>query len=72
MISLSAGYRDMVGIALRAALVDAMYTDEKPMLVMDDPFAMLDDEKIVSARAFLQKLASEYQIIYLTCSEGRA
>ncbi len=72
VVSLSAGYRDMVGIALRAALVDAMYTDEKPMLVMDDPFAMLDDEKIVSARAFLQKLASEYQIIYLTCSEVRA
>ncbi|MCR4605303.1 MAG: AAA family ATPase [Eubacterium sp.] len=72
IVTLSAGYKDMVGIALRAALVDAMYEKEKPMLVMDDPFAMLDDDKVATAKTFLQKLASEYQIVYLTCSEVRA
>ncbi len=67
----SAGYRDLIGICLRMALVDAMYTEEAPILVMDDPFANLDDGKIARAKGFLQELSQKYQIVYLTCSKGR-
>ncbi len=69
--TLSMGYQDLTGICLRIALVDAMYTGEKPMLIMDDPFVNLDDEKIVAARKLLKQVAKKYQIIYFTCSKAR-
>lgn len=72
VVSLSAGYRDLVGICMRVALVDAMYEQEIPMLIMDDPFANLDDEKIREALEYLKRIASRHQVIYFTCSEMRA
>lgn len=71
MGTLSMGYQDLTGICLRIALVDAMYTGEKPMLIMDDPFVNLDDEKIVAAKELLKQVAQKYQIIYFTCSKAR-
>lgn len=70
-ISLSSGYRDLVGICLRMALVEAMYKEEVPFLVMDDPFANLDDGKVAAGTEFVQKLAQRYQVIYFTCSKAR-
>ncbi len=67
----SAGYRDLIGICLRVALVDAMYKEEAPVLIMDDPFTNLDDEKMKQARKFLDYIAEKYQVIYFTCSESR-
>lgn len=69
--ALSSGYQDLIGVCLRVALVDAMYTGEKPMLIMDDPFVNLDDEKLDAAKAFLAKISKNYQIIYFTCSSAR-
>ena len=67
----SSGYRDLIGICLRVALVDAMYKEETPFLVMDDPFTNLDDEKMQRARKFLEYISEKYQVIYFTCSESR-
>ena len=67
----STGYRDLIGICLRVALVDAMYKEEAPVLIMDDPFTNLDDEKIQKAKKFLEFVAEKYQVIYFTCSESR-
>jgi len=61
----------LVGICLRVALVDAMYTKETPILMMDDPFTNLDDKKMAAALDFLQEISKKYQIIYFTCSKGR-
>lgn len=71
IVVLSSGYRDLVGICLRMALVDAMYQEEVPMLIMDDPFANLDDRKVEACRGFIEALAEKYQIIYFTCSDAR-
>ena len=71
MNTLSSGYRDLIGICLRIALVDAMYQEEKPPLIMDDPFANLDDKKVILGMNFVEKLAEKYQIIYFTCSATR-
>lgn len=71
MNTLSSGYRDLIGICLRTALVDAMYQEEKPPLIMDDPFTNLDDEKVNAGMAFVERLADKYQIIYFTCSASR-
>lgn len=71
MNTLSSGYQDLIGICLRVALVDAMYTEELPILIMDDPFTNLDDGKIGAAKEFLKEVSEKYQIIYFTCSEAR-
>lgn len=69
--TLSSGYRDLMGICLRVALVDAMYKDESPVLIMDDPFTNLDDRKMEKAKRFLKLVSEKYQVIYFTCSETR-
>lgn len=69
--TLSLGYRDLIGVCLRVALVDAMYTDEAPVLIMDDPFTNLDDKKMEAAKEFLKQVSEKYQIIYFTCSDAR-
>lgn len=70
--TLSLGYKDLVGICLRIALVDAMYQTEAPVLIMDDPFTNLDDAKIQAAKRFLETVSGKYQIIYFTCSRARS
>ncbi len=67
----SAGYRDMIGICMRMALVDAMYQEEKPFVLFDDPFANLDGDKTEGALKFLQEISARYQVLYFTCHESR-
>ncbi len=64
---LSTGYQDLIGVCLRLALVEAMYTGEKPMLIMDDPFVNLDETKTRGSKRLLDELAKHYQILYFTC-----
>ena len=68
---LSAGYQDLVGVCMRLALVDAMYPEEKPFLILDDPFVNLDDEKMQHGKDLLINLERDYQAIYFTCHESR-
>lgn len=68
---MSAGYRDLIGVCMRFALVDAMYPDEKPFLILDDPFVNLDDEKLSHGKQLLIALEKDYQAIYFTCHESR-
>ena len=70
--TLSTGYQDLIGICLRMAFVDAMYEQEKPMLILDDPFTNLDDDKLIAAKKLLREVAKKYQIIYFTCSDVRS
>lgn len=69
--SLSAGYKDLTQVALRMALVDSMYTEEKPFIIMDDPFVNLDTNKVKAAKQFLEEVAKNYQVLYFTCHESR-
>lgn len=69
--ALSVGYQDLDGMCMRLAMADAMYPDEKPVLVLDDPFVNLDDDKTAKLKEFLSNLSKEYQIIYMTCSDSR-
>lgn len=68
----SRGYQDLTGLCMRLAFADAMYREEKPFLILDDPFVNLDEEKIKQGRAFVREAAKEYQVIYFTCHESRA
>ncbi len=68
---LSTGYKDLIGICMRMALIEAMYEGEKPFVVFDDPFVNMDEAKTEKGKDFLKNLSSEYQVIYFTCHKDR-
>ena len=67
----SEGFGEVIGLCIRMALLDVMYEKERPLVIMDDPFAGLDEEHLNGAKAFLEKVSQRYQILYLTCHESR-
>ncbi len=69
---LSTGYKDLIGICIRLALVEALFESEKPFIILDDPFVNLDKEKIEKAKQIVKELSTEYQVIYFACHECRA
>lgn len=50
---------------------DALFENEAPMLILDDPFVNLDDSRLKKALELLDLLANHRQIIYLTCHSSR-
>lgn len=68
---LSEGYKDLVGLCRRMAMVDAMYDLEKPFLILDDPFVNLDESRLSGAMKFLDDIAKDYQIVYFSCHQSR-
>ena len=48
-----------------------MYKDDKPFIIMDDPFVNMDDNIINGAKALINTLTKDYQIIYFTCHPSR-
>ena len=70
---LSAGERSVAGLCLRMALADSLYAGkEQPPLVLDDPLVHLDENNLEKAKALLRQLASDRQILCLTCHGSRA
>lgn len=67
----STGYKDLIGIATRFALVDALFENENPFIILDDPFTNLDGEKLNNALEMIEKIANKYQIIYFVCHDSR-
>ena len=67
----SEGWQDLIGLCRRMAMIDAMYGEEKPFLLFDDPFVNLDGEKLQKALEFLRRIADSFQVIYFTCHESR-
>ena len=68
---LSSGNRDLAGLAQRFAMLDAMYPAEKPFLVLDDPFASMDDDRLRSCLQAIRILSCRFQILYFTCHYSR-
>ena len=67
----STGYKDLIGICTRLALIDSIFEDETPFLILDDPFVNLDEEKIKKAVSLIKDISKKYQIIYFSCHESR-
>lgn len=67
----STGVRDLIALCMRFALVDALFEEEEPFLILDDPFVNFDEEKLGRALEFLKKTSKKYQILYLVCHSSR-
>lgn len=68
---LSAGQRGVVNLCLRLALIDNIYENEKPFIIMDDPFVNLDAKNFEGCKRVIRALSKHIQIIYFTCHESR-
>jgi len=66
---LSQGTIDQIYLAARLGLVRQVTQDRRPPLVFDDPFVTFDDDRARRAVGLLRSLASDHQVIYLTCSD---
>ncbi len=68
---LSAGQKVLCDMCLRLALIDNMYKNSRPFIILDDPFIVLDEENIFKSVELLKELAIDRQIIYFTCHRCR-
>ena len=68
----SRGTRDLFNLAARLALVDSLYENESPFIILDDPFTSFDDSKTAAAIKLLRQISKDRQIIYFTCSNSRS
>lgn len=68
---LSAGNYAILTLCLRLSLVDNMFGDEQPFMILDDPFANLDAENIKKTLALVKEISKEKQIFYFSCHESR-
>lgn len=68
----SKGTRELYALALRLALIDALYKDgDTPPIILDDPFSLFDDERLGGAGALIKSLSKTKQIIYMTPHKSR-
>ena len=69
--SFSAGTIECIVLCMRLALVDALFGEEKPFLIFDEPFVNLDDKHTKRAREMLDQIARNQQVVYLVCNTSR-
>jgi DNA repair exonuclease SbcCD ATPase subunit len=66
---LSKGTADQLYLAARLGLVRQVTQERRPPLIFDDPFVTFDDARALRAMEVLRELASDHQVLYLTCSD---
>lgn len=66
----SKGITDIGLFCLRLALIDTMYGENLPFLILDDPFVNYDNKKLQLALQLLNERSQKCQIIYFTCHEA--
>lgn len=69
---LSAGTRDLAALALRLAMARFYLRERKGFIIMDDPLVNLDPERQMIAVETIKQIASEKQIILMTCHPRHA
>ena len=67
----STGYQDLIYLCMRFSLIQALFKNEEPFIILDDPFVNLDEKKIKNAIDLINTLSEKYQIIYFVCHESR-
>ena len=70
-LHLSSGEMMIVSFCLRLALLENMFKDSDVFVVLDDPFATLDDGNLSKVLKALKKINTSTQIVYFTCHNSR-
>jgi hypothetical protein len=65
---LSKGTIDQIYLAARIGLVRLVTQGRRPPLILDDPFVTFDDARAARAALLLRELSTDFQVIYLACS----
>ncbi|MEG1923736.1 MAG: AAA family ATPase [Clostridia bacterium] len=63
----SNGTKELMYFGLRLSLMESMFKDKLPFIILDDCFTELDDEKYSAIKKLLMEMSDSTQIIYLTC-----
>jgi DNA repair exonuclease SbcCD ATPase subunit len=66
---LSQGTLDQLYLSARLGIIRQVTQPATPPLVLDDPFVTFDDDRARRALDLLRRVAADYQVILLTCSE---
>ncbi len=69
---MSSGYRDLIDLCYRFALAKAMYPEGHVLLILDDPFSNLDEEKLQKGLKLIRQLSEVNQVLYFTCHNSRS
>ena len=68
---LSTGARDGVYLAARLAVSRLLGGEDRMPLILDDPFAHCDDERLLEGMRLLLDVAREQQVLLLACQHSR-
>lgn len=64
---LSSGNLSLCAFSFRLAILDNVFLEDKPFIILDDPFVYLDKKHFAKALSLTDSLAKNFQIIYLSC-----
>ena len=67
----SSGLRSICALCFRLALLENMYLEHKPFIILDDPFVSLDEKHIEKVKELITLLSKNMQIVYFTCHQSR-
>lgn len=65
--NLSGGTCDIIYIAVRLGILQTIFGEKIPLVIMDDSFLQLDDERQLAAISFLKEKNMISQFFYFTC-----
>ncbi|MCQ2505889.1 MAG: hypothetical protein MJ113_01790, partial [Lachnospiraceae bacterium] len=69
---LSTGQQICAKVLLKYAIVKMMFKSDKPFVILDDPFATLDEKNLEDAKKLVKTLSKDMQTFYFTCHKSRA
>ena len=67
----SEGLKNSFNICKRFAIIDVIFSKEKPFIILDDPLVNFDADRIKSTLDLFKKMQNEYQILYFVCHDSR-
>ena len=71
LTQISGGEREQVHFAVRMALADAAFQNDRQLVVLDDVFTYTDTTRLARIATILDEVAQRFQIVLLTCHPER-
>lgn len=66
---LSEGTKETVSLCFRLSVLDHLFPEGGGVIVFDDPFSDMDEERKKQACTLVKKCAERHQVIFLTCHD---